>query len=149
MLTAVDINCIILLFQGIVVDIDSGSVLVEEGDENKILSSSMQKVWRRSIALANKAAASVDYVRSVYLSDAYLQVFILCFKDYKKYIVNGNFQVWTTIIQSVPYKKRHVNTIIMMVSLASCPLLFWTWTNVFWYIAVFHNIVSTYKIEKK
>ncbi|XP_018562258.1 uncharacterized protein LOC108904263 isoform X2 [Anoplophora glabripennis] len=77
---------------GIVVDIDSSTVLVEEGDENKILSGSMQKVWKRSIALANKAAASMDYVHSVYLSDAYLQVFILCFKNYKKYIVNGNFQ---------------------------------------------------------
>ncbi|VEN50588.1 unnamed protein product [Callosobruchus maculatus] len=77
---------------GIVVNLDSGTVIKEEGDENKILSGSMQKVWRRSIALANKAASSVDYVHSVYLSDAYLQVFIMCFKDYKKYFVNGSFQ---------------------------------------------------------
>ncbi|KAJ8929051.1 hypothetical protein NQ314_018320 [Rhamnusium bicolor] len=34
----------------------------------------------------------MDYVHSVYLSDAYLQVFIMCFKDYKKYIVDGTFQ---------------------------------------------------------
>lgn len=86
-------NTYIVHFQGIVVDIDNSVILVEEGDECKILSGSMQKVWRRSIALANKAAASMDYVHSVYLSDAYLQVFILCFKDYKKYIVDGNFQV--------------------------------------------------------
>ncbi|KAJ8973857.1 hypothetical protein NQ317_000185 [Molorchus minor] len=76
---------------GIVVDLDTKTVLVEEGDENKILSGSMQKVWKKSILLANKAAASMDYVHSVYLSDAYLQVFIISFKDYKKYIVNGSF----------------------------------------------------------
>ncbi|CAH1154284.1 unnamed protein product [Phaedon cochleariae] len=77
---------------GIVVDLDSGKVCMEEGDEMKIFSGSMQKVWRRSIALANKAAASMDYVHSVYLSDAYLQVFIMCFKDYKKFFLDGVFQ---------------------------------------------------------
>ncbi|KAJ8941115.1 hypothetical protein NQ318_007697 [Aromia moschata] len=58
---------------GIVVNLDMKTVLVEEGDENKILSCSMQKVWKRSIVLANKVASSMDYVQSVYLSDAYLQ----------------------------------------------------------------------------
>ncbi|CAH1284787.1 unnamed protein product [Diabrotica balteata] len=77
---------------GIVVDLDTGTVQREEGDENKILAGSMQKVWRRSIMLANKAATSLEYVRSVYLSDAYLQVFIMCFKDYKKYFRDGVFQ---------------------------------------------------------
>ncbi|CAG9863014.1 unnamed protein product [Phyllotreta striolata] len=76
---------------GIVIDLDSRTVRKEEGDENKILASSMQKVWKRSLALASKAASSMEYVQSVYLSDAYLQVFILCFKDYKKYFRDGVF----------------------------------------------------------
>ncbi|XP_074026369.1 uncharacterized protein isoform X1 [Leptinotarsa decemlineata] len=77
---------------GIVVDLDSRSVWREEGDENKIFSGSMQKVWKRSIALADKAATSKEYIHSVYLSDAYLQVFVVCFKDYKQFFVDGVFQ---------------------------------------------------------
>ncbi|XP_056646797.1 uncharacterized protein LOC130451662 [Diorhabda sublineata] len=76
---------------GIVVDLDSMTIQREEGDENKILAQSMKKVWKRSLDLANKAATSLEYVHSVYLSDAYLQVFIMCFKDYKKYFEDGVF----------------------------------------------------------
>lgn len=79
------------------VDLDSGTVKKEEGDENKILAGSMQKVWRRSLALANRAATSMEYVHSVYLSDAYLQVFVICFKDYKNYFKDGVFQVKISI----------------------------------------------------
>ncbi|KAG5872029.1 hypothetical protein JTB14_004933 [Gonioctena quinquepunctata] len=77
---------------GIVVDLDTRCVVREEGDEMKIMSGSMQKVWRKSLALADKAAASLEYVHSVYSSDAYLQVFIMCFKDYKQFFVDGVFQ---------------------------------------------------------
>ncbi|XP_066253310.1 DENN domain-containing protein 2A-like [Euwallacea similis] len=76
---------------GIVVNLDTQSVLVEEGDEMKILSSSLQKVWRQFISLANNNKTR-EYVYSVYLADAYLYVFISCFKNYKQYIVDRKFQ---------------------------------------------------------
>ncbi|XP_060528644.1 uncharacterized protein LOC132703415 isoform X2 [Cylas formicarius] len=76
---------------GIVVNLDTNTVLMEEGDEMKILSSGMQKVWKRGIALANRAATAMDYVQSVYLADAYLQVFIFCLKNYKEFLVDGTF----------------------------------------------------------
>ncbi|XP_066142084.1 uncharacterized protein [Euwallacea fornicatus] len=76
---------------GIVVNLDTQLVLVEEGDEMKILSSSLQKVWRQFISLANNNKTR-EYVYSVYLADAYLYVFISCFKNYKQYIVDRKFQ---------------------------------------------------------
>ncbi|XP_019771863.2 DENN domain-containing protein 2B isoform X1 [Dendroctonus ponderosae] len=75
---------------GIVVNLDTKSVLVEERDESKILGGSLQKVWRQFITLANNTK-SREYVYSVYLADAYLYVFICCFKNYKQYIKNGQF----------------------------------------------------------
>lgn len=71
---------------------DTKSVLVEEGDEMKILSGSLHKVWRQFITLANNTK-SMEYVYSVYLADAYLYVFICCFKTYKQYVVDGQFLV--------------------------------------------------------
>ncbi|KAL1490863.1 hypothetical protein ABEB36_011548 [Hypothenemus hampei] len=75
---------------GIVVNLETKSVLVEEGDEMKILSVSLQKDWRQFIDLANNNR-SREYVYSVYLADAYLYVFICCFKNYKQFIVDKQF----------------------------------------------------------
>lgn len=74
------------------VNLDTQTVTIEEGDEMKILSSSLHKVWRQFISLANNNK-SHEYVYSVYLADAYLYVFICCFKNYKRYIKDGQFLV--------------------------------------------------------
>ncbi|XP_076250836.1 uncharacterized protein LOC143190441 isoform X3 [Rhynchophorus ferrugineus] len=75
---------------GIVVYLDTKSVLSEEKDELDILSGSMQRVWKQFITIANKAK-SHEYVYSVYLADAYLSVFICCLKNYKQFVNNGQF----------------------------------------------------------
>ncbi|KYB25414.1 DENN domain-containing protein 2B isoform X2 [Tribolium castaneum] len=76
---------------GIVVDLDTGNIMSEEGDEDSILSDSMKKAWNQSIALANTVPKE-DYVHSVYLSDAYIKVFIVSLKHYKNHIVGKNFE---------------------------------------------------------
>lgn len=52
----------------------------------------MKKAWRQGIALANTVPKE-DYVHSVYLSDAYIKVFIVALKHYKNHIVNKTFEV--------------------------------------------------------
>ncbi|XP_030755437.1 uncharacterized protein LOC115881873 [Sitophilus oryzae] len=75
---------------GIVVNLDTKAVLSEEGDETKILSGSMQKVWRQFMTLANNIRTQ-EYVYSSYLANAYLYVFIYCLKNYKECVVDGQF----------------------------------------------------------
>ncbi|XP_050310886.1 DENN domain-containing protein 2B-like [Anthonomus grandis grandis] len=74
----------------IVVNVDTKSVLIEEGDELKILSGSLHKVWRQFMTLASNIQSN-EFVYSFYLADAYLSVFITCFKSYKQYVVEGQF----------------------------------------------------------
>ncbi|RZC39160.1 suppression of tumorigenicity 5 protein, partial [Asbolus verrucosus] len=76
---------------GIVVDLDEGNILSEEGDENSILSSCMKKAWNQGLALANTVPPE-NYVHSVYLSDAYIKVFIASLKHYKNHISGGSFE---------------------------------------------------------
>jgi hypothetical protein len=77
--------------QGIVVDLDEGTIVCEEGDEDNILSDSMKKSWRQGIRLAERESPD-RYVHSVYLSDAYLKVFIDSLKHYKNHINGNNFE---------------------------------------------------------
>jgi hypothetical protein len=76
---------------GIVVDLDEGTIVCEEGDEDNILSDSMKKSWRQGIRLAERESPD-RYVHSVYLSDAYLKVFIDSLKHYKNHINGNNFE---------------------------------------------------------
>ncbi|CAH1122110.1 unnamed protein product [Ceutorhynchus assimilis] len=78
------------IVNGMVVNLDTRTVLVEEGDEMKILGSSLHKVWRQFITLANISKPR-QYASSVFLADAYLNVLICCFRRYKQYIVDGKF----------------------------------------------------------
>ncbi|KAK9876911.1 hypothetical protein WA026_015947 [Henosepilachna vigintioctopunctata] len=75
---------------GIVVDLDEKCILKEEGDEDKALSNSMYKVWRKNLNTKNVAPDPEGY--SYNLTDAYIQVFAMVLKNYRDYIVNGNFQ---------------------------------------------------------
>lgn len=75
-----------------VVDLDEGDVLVEVGDEEKILPSALVKVWKSALSVA-KSVPINDSAYGILLSDAYLRVFIRACGHYKQYVVNGNFQV--------------------------------------------------------
>ncbi|XP_063921936.1 DENN domain-containing protein 2B-like isoform X2 [Zophobas morio] len=75
---------------GIVVDLDECSIISEEGDEDSILSDSMKKAWNEGYTLANKIPPN-EYVHSVYLSDAYVKVFIVALKHYRSHIVGDGF----------------------------------------------------------
>ncbi|XP_019881889.2 DENN domain-containing protein 2B isoform X2 [Aethina tumida] len=83
---------------GIVVDLDKNNVLRSEGDEDKILSNSMKKIWRKNLNLANskkvnseRLGESAEYNRSKYLRDAYLNVFLLCMSHYKNHLKGDTF----------------------------------------------------------
>ncbi|XP_045474322.1 uncharacterized protein LOC123680457 isoform X2 [Harmonia axyridis] len=76
---------------GIVVDLDEKCIWKEEGDEDKALSTSMLKAWRKSLALAKTVPVDEDK-HSFRLTDAYIHMFAVVLKNYKDYIVNGNFQ---------------------------------------------------------
>lgn len=58
----------------------------------------MKKSWRQGFALA-KTIPPEDYVHSVYLSDAYLKVFIASLKHYKNHIADNTFDVSIELFQ--------------------------------------------------
>ncbi|XP_044753319.1 uncharacterized protein LOC123312849 [Coccinella septempunctata] len=76
---------------GIVVDLDEKCIWKEEGDEDKALSSSMLRAWRKHLEAA-KSIPVDEEAHSFYLTDAYIHMFSVALKNYRDYIVNGNFQ---------------------------------------------------------
>lgn len=74
-----------------VVDLDEAAVLLEVGDEDKILPSALVKTWKNGLSVA-KSVPVTDTGHAVLLSDAYLRVFIHSCGHYKRYIINGRFQ---------------------------------------------------------
>ncbi|CAH0555914.1 unnamed protein product [Brassicogethes aeneus] len=86
---------------GIVVDLDRGAILKCEGDEDKILSNSIKKAWKKSLSQSSSKKLilngenlgnSMEYTRSKCLSDAYLQVFAMSISHYKNHLENGEFR---------------------------------------------------------
>lgn len=74
--------------QGIVVDIDSGKILKAEGDEDSIMSSAMKKAWNQPLKMKK---FDNEYNQYACLRKAYLNVFQVCFHNYKNCIINGAF----------------------------------------------------------
>lgn len=73
-------------------DLDEKCIWKEEGDEDKALSTSMLRVWRKHLEQAKDIPVE-DEKHSFYLTDAYIHMFAVVLKNYRDYIVNGNFQV--------------------------------------------------------
>lgn len=67
-------------------------MLLEVGDESKILPSSLVKCWKEALSLAHSTPQQ-ESARNVLFSDAFLRVFINSCGQYKDFITNGNFQV--------------------------------------------------------
>lgn len=81
------------IFQAFIVDLDEGGVLLEVGDEEKILPSALVKTWKNGLSHA-KLVPESDTAHAVFLSDAYLRVFIHSCGHYKQYFVDGVFDVF-------------------------------------------------------
>ena len=66
----------------------------------------MKKAWNEGYTLANKIPPN-EYVHSVYLSDAYVKVFIVALKHYRSHIVGDGFDV-RTIVAFLRQKLNHL-----------------------------------------
>ncbi|KAK5644878.1 hypothetical protein RI129_006178 [Pyrocoelia pectoralis] len=76
---------------GIVVDLDEGNVLLEMGDEHKILPTCLIHTLKDGLHLASTIAANNSGAHNIFLSDAFLRIFIYTCGHYKEYTLNETF----------------------------------------------------------
>ncbi|KAB0794941.1 hypothetical protein PPYR_11780 [Photinus pyralis] len=76
---------------GIVVDLDEGTVLLEMGDEHKILPTCLIHILKDGLHLASTIAANNSGAHNIFLSDAFLRIFIYTCGHYKIYTSSENF----------------------------------------------------------
>ncbi|XP_018334252.1 DENN domain-containing protein 2D-like isoform X2 [Agrilus planipennis] len=95
---------------GMVVDLDEGSVLLKVGDEDKILRWTLFEIWKDGLSLA-KSVPSHQSAHNVLLSDAFLRVFIKSCGHYKQHIVDGEFKK-TCFIESGKIRGRGVRSFL-------------------------------------
>ncbi|KAF5273928.1 hypothetical protein FQA39_LY01043 [Lamprigera yunnana] len=91
---------------GIVVDLDEDTVLLEMGDENKILPSSLTQTLKDGLQLATSIAANNSGAHNIFLSDAFLRIFIYTCGHYKNYLNEGDFNKSEFMQYGRPKRKR-------------------------------------------
>lgn len=72
-------------------DLDSGEIILEVGDEDNILPNSLVKTWEKGLSVANNIPQS-ESAHNILLSDAFLRVFVDSCGHYKTFIIDGKFQ---------------------------------------------------------
>lgn len=91
---------------GIVVDLDEDTVLLEMGDEHKILPSCLLQTLKDGVELATSIAANNSGAHNIFFSDAFLRIFIYACGHYKNYINDGKFNKTEFVQYGRPKRRR-------------------------------------------